>query len=225
MQDLQPYKLPDPFDCLYCGAKLFLHETSAICCSNGTITLPRPSSPNELVELFMDQSQSGQHFRHHIRAYNHIFAFTSMGVTIDENFASARNGVFTYRAQGTIYHRIGSILPIEGRRPRYLQLYIYDTDHEIENRRAENEGLRDDVISTIKNILDTHNPFVGAFRQLGQRDDTQNCRLIIKELRTNRRNHELPTSSQVAAILIGYNDPEGLQERDIIVQTQTGHIS
>jgi hypothetical protein len=34
------------------------------------------------------------------------------------------------------YHHIGTLLPKEGRKPRWAQLYIYiyDTEHEIENR-------------------------------------------------------------------------------------------
>jgi hypothetical protein len=32
------------------------------------------------------------------------------------------------------YHHIGTLLPEEGNQPRWVQLYIYDTEHEIENR-------------------------------------------------------------------------------------------
>jgi len=40
----------------------------------------------------------------------------------------------TLRIQGQVCHRIGSLLPLSGERPKFAQLYIYDTDNEIENR-------------------------------------------------------------------------------------------
>ena len=40
-----------------------------------------------------------------------MFAFTSMGVHVDESVASNSQGIYTFRAQGVIYHRIGSLLP------------------------------------------------------------------------------------------------------------------
>lgn len=32
------------------------------------------------------------------------------------------------------YHNIGSLLPVEGSHPVYSQLYIFDTENEVENR-------------------------------------------------------------------------------------------
>jgi hypothetical protein len=33
---------------------------------------------------------------------------------------------------GQNYHHIGTLLPQEGNQPRWAQLYIYDTEHDIE---------------------------------------------------------------------------------------------
>ena len=48
-----------------------------------------------------------------------------MGVHFDENLTNGRAGIYTFRAQGCIYHNIGSLLPKEGDRPRFLQLYTH----------------------------------------------------------------------------------------------------
>ncbi|XP_028086185.1 uncharacterized protein LOC114287102 [Camellia sinensis] len=149
-----------PTTCRHCNARLFHSETSTMCYNNGTIVLPPVTAPNEMIDFFSDQTVEGHHFRQHIQAYNHVFSFTSMGVHVDENLATRTRGVYTFRAQGAIYHKIGSLLPNSSDRPRYLQLYVYDTDHENENRMPENEELHLDLLDNIKNILNAYNPFI-----------------------------------------------------------------
>ncbi|KAK4385933.1 hypothetical protein Sango_2717300 [Sesamum angolense] len=73
-----------------------------------------------------------------------------------------------------MYHKIGTLLPSPGTRPRYIQMFIYDTEHEIENRLLENNGLDRGLVDKIKHVLDAHNPFVQTLRQLAQRDDILN---------------------------------------------------
>ncbi|GJS90308.1 DNA helicase [Tanacetum coccineum] len=50
-------------------------------------------------------------------------------------------------AFGQLYHWLGSLRPAKGEPPRFLQLYIYDTDNEVDNRMhhfgGDNSGLRD----------------------------------------------------------------------------------
>ncbi|GET04345.1 hypothetical protein GLOIN_2v1464680 [Rhizophagus clarus] len=50
-----------------------------------------------------------------IRAYNRIFACSSLGANIDESFQD--QGVSNFKIHGQIYHRIGSLLPDEGQNP------------------------------------------------------------------------------------------------------------
>ncbi|XP_028074574.1 uncharacterized protein LOC114276939 [Camellia sinensis] len=146
-----------------------------------------------------------------------------MGVHVDENLATRTLGVYTFRAQGAIYHKIGSLLPNSSERPRYLQLYVYDTDHENENRMSENEELHLDLLDKIKNILNAHNSFVHTFRQLAQRPDIHECRLQIKEQPHNRPQYNLPTAPEVATVL-GGEEAGNLKPRDVIVQSTSGHL-
>lgn len=39
-----------------------------------------------------------------------------------------------FRINGQNFHSIGSLLPTEGSQPKFAQLYIHDTDNEINNR-------------------------------------------------------------------------------------------
>ncbi|KAL6140766.1 hypothetical protein ACLB2K_059060 [Fragaria x ananassa] len=217
------YHLPAPKTCRHCHARLFHHESNDMCCKNGKTVLPPVQAPPEMVQLFSAQTPLGTHFRQNIRAYNHVFSFTSMGVHVDQNLATGGN-TFTFRAQGSIYHKIGSLLPNENNRPRFLQLYIYDTEHEVENRMLENEALHSNVVETIQQILNQHNPFVQTFRHLAQRQDLLTCRLIIREQPANQRQYSLPSVSQVAAVLVGAEDAENLRGRDIVVQTRHGQL-
>ncbi|XP_024190810.1 uncharacterized protein LOC112194807 isoform X4 [Rosa chinensis] len=216
-------QLPPLKTCPYCNALLFNRETFSLCCLKGNIVLPLIQSPPEMVHLFSDQTDEGRKFRQNIRAYNNVFAFTSMGVHVDERINIQGRGPYTFRAQGSIYHKIGGLLPIDGRRPRYLQAYIYDTEHELENRLTESEVLERGMVEKIQQILNQHNPFVQTFRSLGQRQDLPNCRLIIREQPSDRRQYNLPSASQVAAIIVGGDDinPNG---RDFIVETISGQL-
>ncbi|KAF7841432.1 uncharacterized protein G2W53_003730 [Senna tora] len=99
--------LSESTTCPFCGARLLPHESSDFCCLNGRISLPAMAVPPELLSFYNDETEVGRHFRQHIRMYNHIFAFTSMGVHLDGDLANGREGVYSFRAQEAIYHKIG----------------------------------------------------------------------------------------------------------------------
>ncbi|KAK9105322.1 hypothetical protein Scep_022166 [Stephania cephalantha] len=103
-------------------------------------------------------------------------------------------------------------------------MYIYDTQNEIEHRHQERNITRPSLLHKLKLILDAHNPYVQVFRQLGRREDVMNFRLLIQEVRVNRHIHALPSTPQVATILIGNDSLEDLRERDIIIETKSGSL-
>ena len=43
-------------------------------------------------------------------------------------------GPYTFALSGMNYHSIGNLLPPEGQRPVFSQLYIHDTSNEVANR-------------------------------------------------------------------------------------------
>jgi hypothetical protein len=43
-------------------------------------------------------------------------------------------GLPNFIIAGQNYHRIGTLMPSEGERPKFAQLYIYDTENEVQNR-------------------------------------------------------------------------------------------
>ncbi|XP_016177773.1 uncharacterized protein LOC107620066 [Arachis ipaensis] len=59
-----------------------------------------------------------------------MFAFTSLGGKVLDSVNDGR-GPPQFIITGQNYHRIGSLLPDAGQKPKFAQLYIYDTQHEI----------------------------------------------------------------------------------------------
>lgn len=85
----------------------FIENLNDMCCKGGKVTISQVSAPDELLQLFLDSFTKGRHFRQHIRSYNHVMSFTSLGVHVDEILVATGRCVYTFRAQGAIYHKIG----------------------------------------------------------------------------------------------------------------------
>ena len=62
-----------------------------------------------------------------------MFAFTSTGIKFDKTISHSICPP-TIRIQGQPCHRIGSLLPMPGKEPKFAQLYIYETENEVQNR-------------------------------------------------------------------------------------------
>ncbi|KAL3640531.1 hypothetical protein CASFOL_015499 [Castilleja foliolosa] len=99
------------------------------CCKNGVVRLPLPLSPPSVIrDLFEDSN-----FMENVRAYNNMFSMTSFGARIDEAVNDGR-GPYVFKVSGQVSHWIGSICPPDNEHPRFLQMYIYDTENEVPNR-------------------------------------------------------------------------------------------
>ncbi|XP_019184379.1 PREDICTED: uncharacterized protein LOC109179329 [Ipomoea nil] len=138
-----------------------------------------------------------------------------------------------FRINGQNFHRIGSLLPSDGIQPKFAQLYIHDTENEIENRlnslRAENNGsaLHSEVVNDIKQVLDEHNVLVKSFRMaksfLESNPQTQIRMRLIGKRTKDARTYALPTTSEVAALIVGDIDPY-MGQRDIVVECRSGAL-
>ena len=163
--------------CSDCHAKHWLEEKVAyssirlpkfsMCCGAGKVSLPTLNKlPPQLHNLLTGGGPECVQFRHKIRAYNSILAFTSVGVKLDEHLASGRQGAFAFQIQGEMSHRMGTLEPpSDGQRPQFAQLYIYDTDHELNNRMHVFPDLNEATLRTVQNMLHKCNPYVRVFRQ------------------------------------------------------------
>lgn len=118
----------------------------SLCCKDGMVKLSLLRKTPKRLDRFLDprnKTLMSKHFRSNIRMFNSMFAFTSLGAKIDYSVLKGR-GPYTFRMHGQNYHRIGSLIPEEGAKPRYAQLYIYDTENEIANRIASMQATEGD---------------------------------------------------------------------------------
>ena len=51
--------------------------------------------------------------------------------------------------------------------PQFAQIYIYDTDHEIQNRLNAMDNLDSTILAELQQMLHDINPYVNIFRQVG----------------------------------------------------------
>lgn len=133
------------YTCQYCGALHWFAEKVGKskeknptkfkrCCLKGKVLLAYLQKPPALLwDLIMGHDVRSRHFIENIRSYNSLFAFTSFGGKIETGINDG-GGPPQFVISGQNYHRIGSLLPKDGESPKFAQLYIYDTQNEIENR-------------------------------------------------------------------------------------------
>ncbi|CAI9303567.1 unnamed protein product [Lactuca saligna] len=161
--------------CEYCGAffwyqerVLYLsranHPRYTKCCKSGNVVLPYPlRPPNVLMQFYEDD-----HFMNNIRAYNSMFSMTSFGANEDDSINKGR-APYVFKVSGQIYHWIGSFYPQDVHPPRFLQLYMCDTENEVANRLHSFHGegkvlLSADVVDSLSHMLHTHNEYVRTFK-------------------------------------------------------------
>ncbi|XP_031101943.1 uncharacterized protein LOC116005845 [Ipomoea triloba] len=203
------------------------------CCGHGKIKLPKALlPPKRILDLFFFGGDKRNEFLKNIRKYNNIFSFTSLGAKVDK---SINNGTCPpmFRINGQNFHLMGGLTPEEGNPPKFAQLYIHDTENEVENRINSfgsskfNAKLHVDIVEAIKQDLDDHNVLVKSFRLAKAQMQTNpnieyKMRLIGKRV-GDARTYNLPIASEVAALVVGDLDPS-LGHRDILVETKAGAL-
>ncbi|XP_058783166.1 uncharacterized protein LOC131657824 [Vicia villosa] len=236
------YDIGDPvFECPRCCAKMWylerknkyrqsLNPKFTMCCGDGKVQIPLLREPPEILQklLFDQTSPESKNFQQQIRLFNMMFAFTSPGAKMDNRFNNGRSPP-NYRIQGQSCHRIGSMLPLPGQNPRFAQLYIFDTEHEIHHRVKgfkTKDGIDVNIVKKLSSMLYQHNVHAQSFkmaRDILSEGNVSDLKLrLISERRTDGRIYNQPTVSEVAALIVG--DVDTAEKRDIIMHKQSGQL-
>uniref|UniRef100_A0A0R0EF43 ATP-dependent DNA helicase n=1 Tax=Glycine max TaxID=3847 RepID=A0A0R0EF43_SOYBN len=185
--------------CTHCNANMWYDERISkhvrttnprfnLCCGGGKVKLPF------------------KNYQQNIRIYSMMFAFTYVGIKFDKSINHSR-GPSTIRIQGQPCHRIGSMLPMPGKEPKFIQLYIFDTKNEVQNRI---------------NAISPHNQIQGHIvSQLSEMLDEYNLKLIANREKDGRT-YNVPTIPEVATLIV--DDFDANSKRDIIIETQHGQL-
>ncbi|KAF8771706.1 hypothetical protein HNY73_019086 [Argiope bruennichi] len=104
----------------------FRNETPGMCCASGKVVLsPLPTPPEPLLSLLAGESDDSKLFLRKIRKFNSCLKMTSFGATkICDLASNGRNFETTFKVQGQVYHKIGSLLPMPDDDPKFLQIYF-----------------------------------------------------------------------------------------------------
>ncbi|KAH1222189.1 hypothetical protein GmHk_12G035407 [Glycine max] len=91
---------------------------------------------------------------------------------------------------------------------------------------SQHDGIQPQIISSLGEMLDEHNAHAKSFRMTRDRlanSDVDNVRLrLITTREKDGRTYNVPTVSEVAALIVGDFNPNS--RRDIIVETQNGQL-
>ncbi|XP_030970665.1 uncharacterized protein LOC115991053 [Quercus lobata] len=233
---------PPTIVCEHCRAQLWYEERTvksktptkpkfSLCCSEGRVQLPLLKEPPPFLGnlLNINSDERSINFQLGIRIYNSLFAFTSLGGNVDRSVNNG-SGPYVFRVNGQTHHRIGSLLPVHGQKPKYAQLYIYETDNEVKNRidaviREDDRNYVDpDIVTGLMEMLDQCNQLVKCFRMVRDRfdeSDIHNVRIrLIRSRNSGERQYDLPVMSEIAALIVGDFNIES-SDRDIIVENRS----
>ncbi|PWA59112.1 helitron helicase-like domain-containing protein [Artemisia annua] len=114
--------------------------------------------------------------------------------------------------------------------PRFLQMYIYDTDHEVRHRLShfdphERRVLRENIVQGLIQFLNNHNALVHLFRTA--RDKLREADIPEFEIRlfgvVGGNQYDLPTADTIGAIVYD-GGPETITDYDVVIQHYIGYI-
>lgn len=214
--------------CDHCGAFRFKDEKTTICCHNGKIRFVDHVEPHPmLAELFSGSSDESKAFLKKIRKYNQAFAFTSMRSNLDTNLASDRDGVYTFRVNGELYHRMGSGLGAnQGQEPKFSEIYFMDPDAQSNRRMEIFSDLDAHTVAALHNTFTEHNALVQQFKTARELS-TNNPNIVLSingsavPAGEHPRRYNSASASEVAAVLL---DDENVTNRDIVLRRQGGGL-
>ncbi|PWA86411.1 helitron helicase-like domain-containing protein [Artemisia annua] len=212
------------YACQYCNAAFWYSERSkesaeyrnlkyTKCCAGGQVYLERELEP----PIYLKQIFKDKHFLDNIRAYNQMFSMTSFGAQIDDTINDGR-GPYVFKISGQIHHWIGTICPTNKDEPKFMQIYMLDTDNEVAHRMEpfggkDSSGLKPEIVQHLIQILDANNELVQVFRTARDRINEGNIgdfKIQLYNVVGNRR-YDLPSSHTLGAIVF---EPDGNSQTD-----------
>ncbi|KAG4947462.1 hypothetical protein JHK87_043469 [Glycine soja] len=169
---------------------------------------------DQLMQCSHCNSNVCKNYQQNIRTYNMMFSFTSVGIKFDKSINHSRRPP-TIRIQGQPCHKISSMLPMSGKKPKFAQLYIFPTENEVQNR-----------INAVCEMLDEYNVHAKSFRMTRNKlkdGQVHNVRLkLIVNRENDGRTYNVPIVLEVVALIVG--DLDANSKGDIIVETQHGQL-
>ncbi|ONM15392.1 hypothetical protein ZEAMMB73_Zm00001d002805 [Zea mays] len=209
-------------DCGYCTAKKFEYESPGFCCRGGKVELAPLETPPQLRRLWDSADSDARHFRDNIRFFNGHFSFTSLYCCLDSMTTNMRDsGIYTFCAQGMMYHNIKSFGSECETEHKHLELYFYDDDPSLEHRyrKCREDQIQKDqeVIKQIVGIL-RGNPYSEHLRSMGHVENLADYHIALNLDQTlNQKTYNTPLTSEVAAVWIEGSERRGQFSKSVML--------
>ncbi|GJT27748.1 hypothetical protein Tco_0908023 [Tanacetum coccineum] len=116
----------------------------------------------------------------HVPEYNEAATEYNEAATVLPKFTVRHQSISMLVAAST-----GSLCPSEGDPPKFLQLYVYDTDKEADNRMqhfgGDNSDLRRDIVEGLIELLDNHSALVNLGADLMKQSDSNPMKNVVAQ--------------------------------------------
>ncbi|GJZ80253.1 hypothetical protein Tco_0645247 [Tanacetum coccineum] len=152
-----------------------------------------------------------------------MFAMTSFGAKVNDS-VNRGMGPYVFKISGQIYHWIGSLCPEEGDHPRFLQMYIYNTDNEVSNEmrhfgRLDGAALNPEIVEGLIHVINEHNGLVRLFKTARDRCGASQIPGFTIRLYNmgDMRGYELPTLDILGGIVFE-SVPRSRTDFDVIIE-------
>ncbi|XP_074361234.1 uncharacterized protein LOC141701490 [Apium graveolens] len=224
--------------CVKCGSRMWNMErnnksnknsspTFSLWCKNGQVQLSPEKQPPEPLRSLLYGNDMTIHFKLNHHLYNSLFVICSSGGKIDHKINN-EGAPYCFKVKGQNLHFLGSMLSADGESPKFCQVYIYDTENELENRMNLIGRCRDEIdesiVEALMDTLNRHNELVRQFHTARERfkdNEHDEFRLVLlsSQSASGRPNIIGPTN-EVGGLIVSTNG-DSLGFRDTIVETRT----
>jgi hypothetical protein len=162
-----------------------------------------------------------------------------MGADIDKTINSG-GAPYVFKMSGSVFHRMGSLLPRADESPKFAQLYMIDSADQLQ-RRLDLFGQEDVagetggtetadplIVRELTDMLNQHNHLVEQFRFARRRlHPSGSTNIVIRFLGDEGGSHGTrfsgPTACEVAALIVGDLTPE-VNRFDVVVETNSHEL-
>ena len=137
----------------------------------------------------------------------------------------------TFKIQGQVYHRIGSLLPVDGQEPQFLQIYFMgNSKEEAQRRLSVVPGTRLPILRPLQDMLHTTHKHVSIFKsnleRLQAEQHLHNHKIVIRPdkapIAEHPRTFNAPETNEVAVLIVGQNSD--ITNRDIVLQQHDNRL-
>ena len=197
----------------------------------GQVQLPAlKEPPRYLRELLCGIDPLSKTFKDNIRQYNAAFAFTSLGVKIDQAITNAP-GPYSFRISGELHHHHGALIPEQAGQECYAQIYIHDEEEQRGIHLRRNPNLNPTIMTNLQAMLHENHPYVLLYKyahQIMMEQPLEHRQTVRARLRADvaqdRNRYNLPTADEVSVIIPGDGSEEVSEHRDVIVRLHGGAL-